>query len=273
MTPAGPELGRNLRWWAFYTALQVAGHLVLSSVGAFFHFLLGHGINLVEGWLHANGWELALLSKAFAFWGTQWLLRVRFYRPRSLASFLKEEARWPERRALVVSVFLLLALVGFGQVVPLSHNRPYTLAQITAFVCSTAWFLGDVLMAATLHELFPVSEASGRRRRAVGYLGFFAVSFLITVPDYFHTSFLVHLHFWTALLLAGQQFKRWESAVAYLLIVAAPSAALLGLDPLWGADFSPFRLSNPPAASFLLVLWVLSWAYYSYRHRWRGTAL
>lgn len=271
MIPRDPDLGRNVRWWAFYTVLQVGCHLVLSSVGAFFHFLLGHGINLVEGWLHGNGWVFAMASKGFALWATHRTLRVRFYRPLTPKQFLRDGAQWPERRVWVVAVFLLVVLLWLGRPAALPHNFPYTGAQLTAFTGVLAWFMGDVLMAATLHDLFPALGKRARRWRLAAYFGLFALSFRITVPDYFHTALVVYLHFLSALMLAGTRFRRWEGALAYLALVASPSAALLGLDPLWGADFSPFRLSRPPAAPFLLMVWVLSWAYYFHRHRWRGT--
>lgn len=264
-----PELARNLRWWAFYCMLQIFCHVVLSSVGAFFHFLLGHGINLVEGWLHESGWELVLASKAFALWATHRLLSIRLYRPRSIMNYLKEEFRWPGQKVLVISVFLISVLLMLGGPRGLTQNQAYWFSHLTAYLAIIAWFLADVVMASLLHDLFPVLSRAGKAWRLGFYVFCFFVFFRLAVPDYYGTAFLIHLQFFTVLFLAGATFRSWGESAAYLVLVAAPASALLGLDPLWGTEFSPFKLTRPPAAPFLLVLWVLSWVYYSYRHRWR----
>lgn len=269
LAPRDPQWARNIRWWVFFSLLQVFCHVVLSSVGAFFHFLMNHGINLVEGWLHNNGWELVIAAKLFALWATHRLLSVRLYRPRGIGEFLRDEFRWPSQKVLVISAFLLVALLALGKPVSLPQNHPYWLSHISAYLGVLLWFLSDIVMAAILHELFPITTPGGKRWRLLVYLLCFALSFRLVVPDYFGTAFVVHLHFFMALFLAGSTFRRWGDSVTYMVLVAAPATAFLGLDPIWGADFSPFKLTRPPAAPFLLALWVLSWAYYSYRHRWR----
>lgn len=263
------ELARNLRWWAFYCVVQVFCHVTISSVGAFFHFLLDHGINLVEGWLHESGWQLVLISKAFALWVTHRLLNVRLYRPRTILNLLKEEFRWPGQKILVISVFLLSVLVILGSPESLPQNNAYWPSHLTAFLAIILWFLADVVMAALLHDLFPIVTPQGRSWRLVLYFVCFFVFFRLGIPDYYGNAFLVYLHFFAVMFLAGSNFRAWGESAAYLVLVAAPIGALLGLDPIWGPEFAPFKLTRPPAAPFLLVIWMLSWAYYTYRHKWR----
>lgn len=263
------QFARNLRWWAFYTVAQIGCHVALSSVGAFFHFLLGHGINLVEGWLYESGWELVLLSKAFALWATHRLLGIRLYRPHSIMGFLRDEFRWPSQKVLVICTFFIsiLLLLGAPKFVP--QNQAYTSAHLTAFVALVIWFLADIVMAALLHDLFPIVTKEGKAWRLAAYIFCFFIFFSLGVPDYYGTAFLMHLQFFTVLYLAGGTFRSYGESLCYLVLVAAPMGALLGMDPLWGAEFSPFKLSRPPAAPFLLVIWMLSWTYYNYRHKWR----
>ena len=263
------QLARNLRWWAFYAIVQIFCHVALSSVGAFFHFLLGHGINLVEGWLYESGWELVLASKAFSLWATHKLLSIRLYRPRPILSFLKEEFRWPGQKVLVISIFLLSVLLILGGPKEVSQNQAYWFSHLTAYVAIVVWFLADIIMAALLHDLFPVTSRAGKGWRLGFYIFCFFIFFRLAVPDYYGTAFLVHLQFFTVLYLAGNSFRSWGESITYLVIVAAPMGALLGLDPLWSSQFASFQLAPPPAAPFLLVIWMLSWAYYTYRHKWR----
>jgi hypothetical protein len=268
----GADGARHLRWWAFYMALQVFAHVSLSSIGAFFHFLLGHGISLVEGWLHNSGWELAIASKTFAIWGTYRMLKIRMYSPRTITEFLRSEARWPRQRTWVVGVFLTLTLLLWGSPVVVEQNRTYYWLQASAFGGMFLWLIGDVVLASLLQDLFPLTTGSAHRLRIAFYWLCFALIFRLLVPDYFGTAIIMHLHFLSVLFLAGPAFRDWTESAVYLLVVAAPSAALLGLDHLWGADFSRFELLHVPAPPFLIAIWMLSWAYYSYRHRWRWTA-
>lgn len=263
------ELRRNLRWWSFYVALQIACHISLSSIGAFFHFLLGHGISLVEGWLHNNGWELAVASKLFALWVVHRLLRVRLYRPRGLREFVRTQGRWPDQRAVVVSVVLLAVLGLVGGVVAQPQNASYVGYHLVAFLGVLLWLVTDYFAAAILQDLFPVNEPQANRFRLAFYLFSFWAAFRLVVPDYFGTSLLMHLHFLVLLSMTGNHLQNLGNALAYLLFTAAPLAALFGIDPIWGGDFAPFKFTRLPPAPFLLLLWVLSLSYYRYRHRWR----
>lgn len=262
------EFERNLRWWGFYVVMNVICHVSLSSVGAFFHFLLGHQISLVEGWLHKNGWELAVVAKVFALWALHRLLRVRLYNPRGAKDFF-QHWRWPDQRAVVVAVFLNLAFFTLSPPLSQSQNHSYWPYQLMAFVGTGLWFLSDYFAAAILQDLFPVTRRFHKRWRLVVYVVSFWVAFRLVVPDYFHTAWVMHLHLISLLLLTGNHLQQWGNAVSYVFLFAAPAAALFGVDPIWGADFSPFKLQRLPGLPFLLGIWMLSLAYYRYRHRWR----
>ena len=53
-----PIFRRNVIYYGAYLTIYVATVLILSSIGAFFHFLLDHEISIVEAWLHNNKWEI-----------------------------------------------------------------------------------------------------------------------------------------------------------------------------------------------------------------------
>lgn len=263
------DLYRNLRWWGFYIFVQVTCHVVLTSIAAFFHFLLDHELSLVEGWVHNNGWELAVVAKLFAAWVVHRLLRVRLYRPRGVRDFFKTEWRVPDRRTVVVAAFLTLAFLWLGGPSVQSQNGPYTSYHIVAFTGMALWLMVDYFCLALLQDLFPVTDGRGERWRFAVYLAGFWAAFRLVVPDYFGASLVMHLHFLTLLLVSGPRFQHWGDVTVYLLLFAAPMGALFGIDPIWGADFAPFKFTHLPSAPFLLVIWMLSWAYYCYRHRLR----
>jgi hypothetical protein len=263
------DFRRNLRWWSFYILIQVICHICLSSIGAFFHFLLDHGISLVEGWLHNNGWELAVISKLFALWVVHRMLRIRLYNPRSLRNFVKGQGRWPDQRAIVVSIVLLGLMILMGAPAHQPQNGGYWSYHFVSYLASATWLISDYFAAAILQDIFPVSNPKAVRWRLLVYLLGFWISFRLVVPDYFGASLMMHLHFLVLLLMTGNHLQHLGNALAYVLLMAAPCAAIFGVDPIWGADFSPFKLVRIPSAPFLLLVWMLSLVYYRYRHRWR----
>lgn len=269
LSPLRQEAASHLRWWLGYSLLQVGIHVALSSVAAFFHFLLGHGISLVEGWLHNNGWELALVSKGLALLIIHRLLRVRFYLPLSLTTLTKERVRLPRQRTLVICVFLLAAvfILSGPRLVP--ENGTYWGHHITAFLGMAFWLGCDVLMGAVMHDLFPFYGKGEKRLRTAFYVGTFLMAYRLIVPDYFGALIVVGLHFITLIVVCGENFEHWSDGVLYTGLVAAPLAMLLGMDPLWGPDFAPFKAVHPLTTPSLIAIWVLSWAYHSNRHRWR----
>ncbi len=263
------EFVRGVRWWVFYVLLQVACHVTLTSLGAFFHFQLGHGIAIVEGWLHNNGWEIALTAKVAALWLTHRLLRIRLYNPRGLREFIRRERHTPDQRALVivVTLFLLLLLTAGPRLQ--AQNLGYTAHQVMAFVGIGVWFMVDYFTIALLSDLFPLRERRTVRWRFATQLVCFLIAFRLMLPDYSHTLPLMAMHFCSLLLITGKDLRHLGNALLYVGVLVAPLGALFGVDPIWGADFAPFRFTALPAPAFLLLLWVLSLSYYRYRHRWR----
>lgn len=261
------EFVRGVRWWLFFVLLQVICHVTLSSLGAFFHFQLGHGIAIVENWLHQNGWEVALSAKLLALWLTHKLLQIRLYNPRGLRAFVRSERPTPDQRVLVVvvSLFTLLLVVAQPRLQP--QNLGYLTHQTIAYFGIAVWFLADYFAMALLAEIFPLQERRLLLWRFLLQLASFVVSFRILLPDYAHTLTLMALHFAALVLIAGRDLQKLANVALYVLGLVAPLGTLFGLDPIWGTDFAPFRFSALPSPAFLLLLWVLSLAYYRFRHR------
>jgi succinate dehydrogenase hydrophobic anchor subunit len=67
------------------------------------------------------------------------------------------------------------------------------------------------------------------------------------------------------LYLSGKSFKSWSNVVCFLLLFVAPMGSFFGLDPVWGDDFSPFKVDKKLNLGFLAVIWMISFFYYKYR--------
>lgn len=259
---------RHSRWWLFYVAVFIITHVVLSSVGAFFHFLLDHEISIVEGWLHKNGWELTLFSKLFSFFILQKFLQIRLYKPQSLKIYLKDQWRLPNQNLIVSIFFLFIAIIYFGKPIAQPQNFSFFFYHLITFFSFTLWFLIDYFAIAQLKDLFDLNNKSLSRSLYFLYFFSFVISFSMVIPDYFGVSLIIFLHFISILIFGGIKFKQWSNVFFYLILFASPLACIFGVDPVWGTDFSPFKFQHRPHSAFLITLWVISLAYYRYRHRW-----
>lgn len=83
-------LFKNIRYYASYQLLFVIIFIILSSSGAFFHFLLNHEISIVESWLHNNHWEILIISKLLSLTIMNRWFRVRLYEMKTIKQLFKE---------------------------------------------------------------------------------------------------------------------------------------------------------------------------------------
>ena len=259
---------RQIRWWLLYISVFIVTHVVLSSIGAFFHFLLDHEISIVEGWLHKNGWELTIFSKIFSFFILHKFLQIRLYRPQSLKVFIKEQWRLPNQNLIISILFLFISLIYFGRPVAQPQNFSFIFYHLITFLSISLWFMTDYFALAQLKDLFELNDKKLSRWLYLIYFLSFILSFKMVIPDYFSVSLIIFLHFVSILNITGVKFKQWSNVFFYLILLAAPLASVFGIDPVWGTDFSPFKFQHMPHSAFLITIWVISLAYYRYRHRW-----
>lgn len=258
---------RSLRYYAAYQLLYVAGVLILSSIGAFFHFLLNHEIGIVESWLHNNKWEILIISKLVSFFLLHRWFSMRLYQLKSLKSLVGELLHWPELPALVISCFMLISYLVLSEVSLAQQSASFFYYHVIAFAGSFLFFAIEFVVMAHLDDVLATKRRNIRLPLGLGYLVLFTLAFKMTVPDYYgHLPFVVFC-FSTLLFLSGKRFTSWSNVVCFLLIFVAPMASLVGLDPVWGSDFTPFKVERKLGLSFLAVIWVISFAYYQFRDR------
>ena len=116
-----------------------------------------------------------------------------------------------------------------------------------------------------------MDEIFGKNRSSRDYsflfcvLVIFIAAYKLSIPDYYYQMPHIFGCFAMTLLLSGEDFKGGSNVVIFLLVFVAPLAAFFGLDPVWGEDFSIFKLSSRINLSFLVVIWMISFTYYKYR--------
>jgi len=57
-----------------------------------------------------------------------------------------------------------------------------------------------------------------------------------------------------------------------LILFVAPMGSMFGMDPVWGDDFSPFRVEKKLNLALLAVIWMISFFYYRYRDQFISSA-
>lgn len=265
-------LFRNIRYYATFQLIYVIAVIILSSIGAFFHFLLDHEISIVEAWLHNNKWEILIISKLLSLFLIHRWFSMRLYQLKSLRTLVHELIHWPDPQALVISVFMVISYLALGGVVLSEQNMTYWYFLFISFAGLFAFFSIEFIVMAHLDDVLNQKVKPNRLMLGLGYIICFAAAFHMTVPDYYNLLPFVIFTFSTLLYLSGNAFTSWSNVVCFLLLFVAPMGAVFGMDPVWGDDFSPFKIERRPALSFLVVIWMLSFGYYQFRDQLRSSS-
>jgi hypothetical protein len=259
------QLSKNLKYYLSYQLLYVVIFIILSSIGAFFHFLLDHEISIVESWLHNNHWEILIVAKLIALYLLNRWFVVRLYQMKSIRELIRELVRWPEPKAVVISFFMLTSHLVLGEAVYTGQNLSYWYHHFASFLGLFLYFGIEFIVIAYLDDVLNQKEQPSFLWLSIVYTVSFALAFRLSIPDYYGLLPYVIFCFSTLMYLSGKAFRSWSNVVCFLLVFVAPMGSLFGLDPVWGDDFSPFRLERKLALSFLAVIWVISFCYYKYR--------
>lgn len=258
-------LTKNIQYYSSFQLIYVLIFMLLSSIGAFFHFLLNHEISIVESWLHNNHWEILILSKLLALFLLNRWFKVKLYQVKSFKDLLKELLGWPTRPAVVISLFMALGFLSLSKIVFTSQNIGYWYYHLTSFLGLFLYFGIEFIVIAYLDDVLNTKDHPSHFWMGLIYTILFTVAFRLSVPDYYGLLPYVVLCYSTLAYLSGKSFKSWSNVVCFLLVFVAPMGSLFGLDPVWGDDFSPFSLKMKLKPSFLVAIWILSFCYYRYR--------
>lgn len=264
---------KNVGYFAAYQLMYVIMVTVLSSIGAFFHFLLGHEISIVEAWLHNNKWEILIVSKLLSLFLLHRWFSMRLYSLKSLRSLVHELMTWPEPKAIVVPMFMLVSYLTLARVIMAPQNLGYWYFYFVSFAGLFLFFGIEFIVMAHLEDVLNQKEKPPRLQLGILYTLIFAAAFKMSVPDYYGLIPFVIFTFSTLLYLSGNSFSNWSNVICFLLLFVAPMGCFFGLDPIWGNDFSPFKVQRNLGLSFLVIIWVISFCYYKFRDQLMSSAV
>lgn len=270
-TPNG-QLVKNVKYYAVFQLIFVILVVLLSSVGAFFHFLLDHEISIVESWLHNNQWEILIISKLFSLYLLNRWFKVRLYELKSFRQLVQELVSWPDPKAIVVAVFMVVSYITLGKTAFVGQNIGYWYFQVASFFGLFVFFGIEFIVIAYFEDILNQKVHPNRLHLGICYTLIFTLAFRVSVPDYYGLIPYVVLCYSSLIYLSGKSFKSWSNVVCFLVLFVAPMGSLFGLDPVWGDDFSPFRVDQKLNLAFLAVIWMISFSYYRYRDQFISSA-
>ena len=254
----------HIKYYGAYQLIYVVLVIILSSIGAFFHFLLDHEISIVESWLHNNHWEILIFAKLIALYLLNRWFMVKLYELKTIRGLIRELVSWPEPKAVVIAAFMILSYLTLSGAV-YSGGPEYWYHHLASFLGIFLYFGIEFIVIAYLDDVLNQKEKPSYFWLSVCYTIFFIAAFRINVPDYYNLLPYVVLCFSTLMYLSGKSFKSWSNVVCFLVVFVAPMASLFGMDPVWGDDFSPFKVKSKLSLPFLAAIWVISFCYYKYR--------
>lgn len=258
-------LAKNIKYYCFFQMIYVSIFIILTSIGAFFHFLLNHEISIVESWLHNNHWEILIIAKLISLFLINHWFKVRLYQLKSIRELLKDFIRWPEPKVIVVAFFMVISYLTLAGTIYTGQNFGYWYYHVTSFLGLFLYFGIEFIVIAYLDDVINQNERVSFLWLSLSFTALFTIAFRLSVPDYYDLLPYMILCFSTLMFLSGKSFKNWSNVVCFLLVFVAPMGSMFGLDPVWGDDFSPFRVKTKLSLAFLAVIWVISFCYYKYR--------
>lgn len=261
----GSQLRRNIQYYFSFQLIFVILVVSLSSIGAFFHFLLDHEISIVESWLHNNQWEILITSKLISLFLINRWFTMRLYQLKTFRELVQQLVSWPDPKALVVAIFMVVGYVTMGNAEFVGQNIGYWYFQMASFFGLFIFFGIEFIVIAYLEDVLNQKVHPPRLYLGISYTLIFAAAFRMSVPDYYGLMPYVIMCYSSLIYLSGKSFKSWSNVVCFLILFVAPMGSLFGLDPVWGDDFSPFRVTKKLNLAFLSVIWMISFLYYRYR--------
>ncbi len=253
----------RLSSYVCYQIVFILSVVLLSSLGAFIHFLLEHEISIIESWLQNYGWEIVIIAKSMALTAMYYWSKVKSRHWPSLKSIKSILTEWVQYKSMVLTVFSLLGIIALGELTLNPIYTSYLWGHIISFVGVMFFYGTDIFYWLYCNDQFPSSKR--RVWEKLSFLCISLVAFRVSVPDYFKLWPIVLFVYFNLLLITHSQLKRFSSAFWFLILFVGPMNTFMGVDLVWGSDFSPFELKQSSLVTFLVVCGMLSLVYYKFR--------
>lgn len=267
-----PEFHSALKRQVIYTLLYFSlfwgAHLAIVSIIVFFHFMLDHNLNIIDSWIQEEAWKIIIISKLLAGFPILKFLVIYSDERYPIFSLLKKSLS-SIRRETFVCIILLIVMPFVIHFSYISYAGPINFVKVFWPLVGTIVFYGvDFLIFFFMQAMMPL-----RTRQSLLIIVIFALASVFAhrlalsyaeYDNFLNFSFLsllLYISIWRGL--------SWTDSVTLLVLVIAPIAVFVGVNPIGSETSSLFVLENDfSSLSFLSVLFLL----FSYLW-WRGRQL
>ena len=249
-------------YYVGYNFFIVLASLILVSLVAFFHFLLDHRLGIIEEWIFKNSYQILLLSKVLAFAGILVFVNVHSGMNRTWLTILKKGALFPQYKIFVVSFLQICVIVFLGSPQWNEQSDIVFLNLVVSFVGTILFYFIDVFLLVILDNIIPVAG------RSAFWLNFFypAIFFVVAEITFRYGSNINGLIFFNSFFcfyLVRMGRSNWTYSLIWLILVAAPTGSLMGMDILWKNTYALFNMTQTIGNLDMFVLVLISIIYLS----------
>lgn len=242
-------LKKKIYYYTFFCLFYLLSILLAVSLISFFHFYLGHSLEVVEEWVFDSGWGIIIFGKIFSLiWVFKFYNLKRGYKY-SLRGFFLNNFGAANRETLLILLFFLGLTTLFG----LRPNESYV---FDIFKLLIAYFSGLLFYLIDIFFIVLLDKDTSNQEMGKGISNFiFSLMFaftskisflLVTINSSSKNPNLVVPFFNMIILLFLTNFYKQKKTnltnpFLFLIFFICPMMSMLGWDPIWGATYSPFE--------------------------------
>ena len=247
-------LGNQVKFYSLFYLCLWSFHLVIISLISFFHLLLGHNIRTIGDWIGDRGWLLIIFAKVSIFYLALQFIRLKSKKLNLLKSYLQNSIQLPRREIFVVVAFMLTGLAGIGKI-GFNHSYIFELHRILYSIVGTfVIFSVDYALIVVFEIFFPVETDQQKRLKLFVFPLLFYLFTYITFIYEQNVSFRLYAYFFLVLYLGEWRRRNWTLPLLFLVAFLVPIHSFMGLDPVWGANYTFFSAQRPVGTFSLFIL-------------------
>ncbi|MCK5072407.1 MAG: hypothetical protein KAQ98_03210 [Bacteriovoracaceae bacterium] len=250
---------RQLFFFICYHFTIMITHLLLISVIAFFHFLLGHKLAVIEEWIYDHGWNIVIMSKLISTWLVFKFIILKSDFRTSFGSMLRGRLLVPSKEVIVVCIFAFIFLVFQGSPKVIVHNDFRIWKILMAFIGHIVFYLSDMVIIVLLQKHYPLDKI----RLNLRLLTFPLLFVLFSRISFIYASqmgIMIFFYFYFILYLIRVNENNYSNILCFIVPMSC-LGVVCGLDPVWGDSFSFVSMKNNPGILHLSVMVFMAMAY------------
>ncbi len=219
-------------------------HLVCISAVSSIHFSLGHDLQITEDWIYNKAWVIISIANIAAFLIVCKIIALEHFIEPIQDLFQRKEWGHYKKRSIVYVLYCYFAILFLGGAIGFNSNSFQLLPFLINFVGMTILItLNYFLLFFIVREFFK-GLLIQRITFLVLSLIFYIIFFESTALYKIYQINIYYLFMLPLLgLLIGERYQ-WNIGVYLIVLFVLPITTLMGFDPIYGKEFSPFIFVN-----------------------------